>query len=259
MKDIIIKTKQQIENIRISGKHLTALLYLLHTKAKAGISLIELEFVAEHYIKTNNLKWAFKWYQWFPANLCLSVNDCVVHGIPDQYVLKNWDLLKIDCGITYKWWITDSAITIPIWGEAANPLGYDLAKATKKSLDEAIKYIWPGKAIYEYSQHVYQIITSAWFSVLGKLTWHGVGNKVHEGPHIYNIPNPEMKKIFFQPGMVLAFEPITAVSSTDFVNRPGNDRNLYCKGRDLWAQREYTILITEKWYEILSWITEDLF
>ncbi len=257
--DAIIKTKQQIENIRASGKHLTALLYLLYSKAKAGITLMELEFVAEHYIKTHNLKWAFKGYEGFPANLCLSVNDCVVHGIPDGYILKNGDLLKIDCWITYKWWITDSAITIPIWWEAANPLGYALAKATKKWLDESIKNIWPGKAMYEYSSHVYKIITNEWFTILSKLTWHGVGNKVHEHPHIFNTPNPEMKHIFFKPGMVLALEPITAVTSTDFVARPGNDWNLYCKGRDLWAQREYTILITEDGYEILSWITEDLF
>jgi len=258
-KEIFIKSKKQIENIRVSGKHLTALLRLLYTKAKAGISLIELEFIAEHYIKTNNLKWAFKGYEWYPANLCLSVNDCVVHGIPDDYILQNWDLLKIDCWISYEGWITDSAISIPIWGEVANPLGYELAKATKKWLDEAIKHIWPGKAIYEYSHRVHQIITSAGFSILWKLTWHGVGNKVHEKPHVYNTPNPEMKNIIFQPGMVLAFEPITAVNSTDFINKPGNDRNLYCKGWDLWAQREYTILITEGWYEILSWITEDLF
>ncbi|MCX6824073.1 MAG: type I methionyl aminopeptidase [candidate division SR1 bacterium] len=257
--EILIKNVKQIANIRQSGKYLTALLHLLYTKAKAGISLIELEFVAEHYIKTNKLKGAFKGYQGFPANLCLSVNDCVVHGIPDGYVLKNGDLLKIDCGITYNGGITDSAITIVIGGEAANPLGYELAKATKKSLDESIKHIGPGKAIFEYSHSVYQIMTNAGFSVLGKLTGHGVGNKVHEAPHIYNTPNPEMKKIFFQPGMVLAFEPITAISSTDFVNRAGNDWNLYCKGKDLGAQREYTILITETGYEILSGITEDLF
>ena len=254
-----IKDKKQIANIRESGKHLTTLLRLLYTKAKAGISLIELEFVAEHYIKEHNLKWAFKGYEWYPANLCLSVNDCVVHGIPDAYILKNGDVLKIDCWITYNGWITDSAITIVIGGELANPLWYALAKATKKWLDEAIKYIWPGKAIYEYSHRVHQIILNEWFSILGKLTWHGVGNKVHEQPHIYNTPNPEMKKILFQPGMVLAFEPITAVSSTDFVHRPGNDWNLYCKGKDLWAQREYTILITDTGYEILSWITEDVF
>jgi len=256
--NIIIKTPQQIQNIRASGKHLTALLKLLHSKAKAGIALMELEFVAEHYIKTNNLKWSFKWYQWFPANLCLSVNDCVVHGIPDGYLLKNGDVLKIDCWITYNGGITDSAITVVIWWEAANPLGYDLARATKKALDEAIQHIGPGKAIFEYSHRVYSLLTNAWFSMLGTLTWHGVGNKVHEAPYIFNTPNPEMKHIFFQPGMVLAFEPITAVTSTDFKAKPGNDWNLYCRKWDFWAQREYTILITDTWYEILSWVTEDL-
>jgi len=259
MNGIEIKNTKQIANIRESGKHLTSLLYLLHGKAKAGISLIELEFVAEHYIKEHNLKWAFKWYQGFPANLCLSVNDCVVHGIPDEYILQNGDVLKIDCWITYNGWITDSAITVVIWWEASNPLWFALMKTTKQWLDEALKHIWPGKAIYEYSHRVYSIVTNAWFSVLGWLTGHGVGNKVHEKPYIYNTPNPGMKKIFFQPGMVLAFEPITAVTSTDFVSRPGNDRNLYCKGKDIWAQWEYTILITKDGYEILSWITEDLF
>ncbi len=255
----MIKDKKQIENIRKSGTYLNELLRLLASKTKAGIKLIELEFVAEQYIKTNNLKGAFKGYEWFPANLCLSVNDCVVHGIPDDYTLKNWDLLKIDCGINYKWGITDSAISLIIWWEAANPLAYALVKATKKWLDESIKHIWPGKAIFEYSHSVYAIVTNAGFSVLSKLTWHGVGNKVHESPHIYNTPNPDMKKIFFQPGMVLAFEPITAVTSTDFVSKPKNDWNLYCKKWDLWAQREYTILITETWYEILSWITDDIY
>ena len=256
---IIIKNAKQIANIRESGKHLTALLHLLYDKAKAGISLIELEFIAEHYIKQHKLKWSFKWYQWFPANLCLSVNDCVVHGIPDGYLLKNGDVLKIDCGITYNWGITDSAISVVIWWELANPLWYALVKSTKKALDKAIQYIWPGKAIFEYSHRVYSMITNDWFSVLGQLTGHGVGNKVQEKPYIYNTPNPEMKKIFFEPGMVLAFEPITAVESKGFKNKPGNDWNLYCNKWDLWAQREYTILITDKWYEILSWVTEDLF
>lgn len=257
--EIEIKNAQQIVNIRESWKHLTALLYLLHSKAKAGISLIELEFIAEYYIKEHGLKGAFKWYQWYPANLCLSVNDCVVHGIPDDYVLKNGDVLKIDCWISYRGGITDSAITIVIWGEVANPLGYQLMKATKKALDEAISYIGPGKSLYEYAHRVYTSITNAWFSILGKLTGHGVGNSVHEKPHIYNTPHPDMKHIIMQPGMVLAFEPITAITSTDFYHKPGNEWNLYCKHGDIWAQWEYTILITQESYEIVSWITEDLF
>jgi methionyl aminopeptidase len=97
----IIKTAKQIAAIRESGKYLNELLLLINEKAKAGTATIELEFVAEHFIKTHNLKGAFKHYKGFPANLCLSVNDCVVHGEPSDYILKNGDLLKIDAGLIY--------------------------------------------------------------------------------------------------------------------------------------------------------------
>lgn len=257
--DGLIKTDKEIANIRASGKYLTELLHIVYAKAKAGIKLIELEFVAEHYIQQHNLKWSFKNYEWFPANLCLSVNDCVVHGIPDEYVLKNGDVLKIDCGITYAWGITDSAITVVIGGEMANPLGYELAKTTKQALDQAVQYIIPGQSMYAYAQQVHNTMTNAWFAVIKQLTGHGVGNKVHEKPYIYNFPNTEMKNQYFQPGMVLALEPITAVSSSEFVMKQWNDRNLYTKKGDLGAQWEYTILVTETGYEILSWMTANLF
>lgn len=255
---IIIKTPQQISNIRESGKYLTELLYKIHNASNAGMALIELEFIAEDYMKKNDIKWSFKNYNGFPANLCLSVNDCVVHGIPDEYVLKNWDLLKIDCGVTYKWWITDSAVSIVVWGELANPLAYDLMVATKKALDWWLEYIRPKKALFNYSHHIYSSVKNSGFSILEKLTWHGVWNKVHEEPFIYNIPHPSMKKIFLKPWMVIALEPITAVTSKDFDPKPWNDWNLYCKNWDLGAQREYTVLVTDNGYEILSGITENL-
>lgn len=256
--DIIIKTPKQIENIRTSGKYLTELLYLIYSKAKAGISLIELEFVAEHFVDQHHLKWAFKWYKWFPANLCLSVNECVVHGIPDRYILKTWDLLKIDCGIVYEKWISDSAISMIIGGEAANPLWYELIKATKEGLDHAIQRVKPHGYIVEYSQAINDFIKNKWFSLIEKLTGHGVGVRVHERPYIYNYPHKDTKKIQFESGMVLAFEPITAVTSTDFVTKPHSEWNLYCKNGDLGAHREYTIVITDTGYEILSGIIEDL-
>jgi methionyl aminopeptidase len=90
------------------------------------------------------------------------------------------------------------------------------------------------------------------------LTGHGVGVRVHEAPHIYNRPQKDMKKIFFKPGMVLAFEPITAITSTDFELRGNSTWNLYCTQNDLGAHWEYTILITDTGYEILSGITQDI-
>ncbi len=253
-----IKTPSQISTIRESWKYLNELLYKLYHASISGITLIELEFIAEDYIKKHNIKWAFKHYQGFPANLCLSVNDCVVHGIPNDYILKNWDLLKIDCGINYKWGITDSAISIVIWWELTNPLAHNLVVATKKALDWWLEFIWPKQPLIHYSRHIYTSVTNAGFSVIEKLTWHGVGNKVHEDPHVYNIPHPSMKNTFLQSWMVLALEPITAITSKDFELQSHNDRNLYCKNWDLGAQWEYTVLVTNNGYEILSGITENL-
>lgn len=254
----IIKTAQQISNIRESGKYLTELLYKLYHATQVGVALIELEFIAEDYIKKNNLKWAFKNYHGFPANLCLSVNDCVVHGIPDDYILKNGDLLKIDCGITYKGGITDSAISVVIGGELANPLAHNLVVATKKALDWWLEFIAAKQPLINYSRHIYSTVTNAGFSVIEKLTGHGVWNKVHEDPHVYNIPHPSMKTTFLETWMIIALEPITAITSKDFFMKKESDWNLYCKNSDLGAQWEYTVLVTDNGYEILSWITENL-
>lgn len=251
-----IKTPQQINNIRESGKYLNELLYKLYQSAKPWLSLIELEFIAEDYIVKHGVKWAFKHYNGFPANLCLSVNDCVVHGIPDDYILKNGDVLKIDSGIIYKWGITDSAIGLIVWWELANPLWNALIKATKEWLDIAIQSIWPNKPLIDYSRSIHNFILQAGFSLIEKLTGHGVGNKVHEDPHIYNFPHPSMKNIFWKPWMVVAIEPITAISSKDFVMKKWNNWNLYCKNGDLGGHWEYTLAITENGYEILSGITQ---
>lgn len=255
MEKRIIKTPQQIENIRESWKYLNELLFKLKNEVQAGMTLMDLELYAEQYISKHNLKWAFKWYQWFPANLCLSVNDCVVHGIPDNYVLKNWDLLKIDCGVIYNKWVSDSAISLIVGGDFNNQLWADLIDTTKLALDLGMQELWPNKSIYNYSKTIYNTMEKNNFKVIKTLTWHGVGNKVHEKPYIYNYPHPKTKDIILYPNMVVALEPITAIKSTDVVMIWNNDWNLYCDKWDLWAQWEYMILITENWYEVLSGIT----
>lgn len=250
-----IKTQKQIENIKESWKYLNELLILLREKAKAWIALIELEFIAEHYIKQHNLKWAFKWYDWFPTNLCLSVNNCVVHWIPDEYILKNWDLLKIDAGVVYEKWYSDSAISVVVWGELANPLAHQLVSITKEALDRGIATIEPGKSMYNYGSTVANTVRNAWFKILKDLTWHGCGCDVHERPYVFNYGHPDMKKQYFKPGQVLCFEPITTVMSDDFYMERG-DEGMYTEHWDLWAQWEYMLLITEDGYEFMSGIQE---
>lgn len=253
----LIKTPQQIENIRESGKYLNELLLRLKNETHAGMSLLDLELFAEQYISKNNLKWAFKWYEGFPANLCLSVNDCVVHWIPDNYILKNWDLLKIDSGVVYNKWFSDSAISIIVGGDFNNQLWAQLVETTKLALDLGLKELWPNKSIYNYSKTIYNTMSKNNFKIIKNLTGHWVGNKVHEEPYIYNYPAAETKHTILYPNMVVALEPITAVKSTDVVMKGNNDRNLYCNKWDLWAQWEYMILITENWYERLSWIDKE--
>lgn len=250
-----IKTPKQIENIRESWKYLNELLLLLREKTKAWVALIELEFVAEHFIQQHNLKWAFKWYDGFPTNLCLSVNDCVVHGIPNEYILKNWDLLKIDAGVIYEKWYSDSAISVIVWWELANPLAYKLVSTTKEALDCGIATIQPGKSMYDYGSTVANVVRNEWFKVLKDLTWHGCGIAVHERPYVFNYGHPDMKKQFFKPWMVLCFEPITAVMSDDFYMERW-DEWMYTDHGDLWAQWEYMLLITEDGYEFMSGIQE---
>lgn len=257
MKQPSIKTKEQIQNITDSCSYLTEMLYYLREHTKAWMTLLEVENLSQDWLDKRNLKWAFKNYDWFPANLCLSVNDCVVHGIPDDTILVNGDLLKIDAWVIYKKGFSDAAISMIIWDEALNPLGADLIRATKESLDLGIDAIETWKEAYWISKAIYNHIKNSGFEVIKTLCWHWVGNAVHEMPLFYNYPNADMKKIILQPWMVIAIEPITAVVSTDVVFWELNDWNLYCKKWDLWAQWEYTVLITENWPKILAWITDD--
>lgn len=170
--------------------------------------------------------------------------------------MKNGDLLKIDAGLIYEKGVSDSAISVIVGDASANPLGADLIRATKASLDRGVATIKTGGFAYDYSKTVHNTIINEGFRVLKTLSGHGVGNDVHEMPLFLNYPAATMKKIQWTPGMVVALEPITAVESDDVVYHE-SDWNLYCRKGDLGAQWEYTVLITENGPEILAGVTED--
>lgn len=257
-RSVLYKTPEQIWYIKEAWKYLTQLLMLIHEAAKPGVILMELEAHAERFISMHGLKWSFKWFNWFPANLCLSVNDCVVHWIPDETILQEGDLLKIDAGITYKWWIADSAISLIVWWNQHNKQWFELIKATKQSLDNWILNVKPWESMFNYAKTVESTMKKAWFSIIKDLTGHWVGINVHEAPSIYNRPAKIMKKQLFKPWMVVAFEPITAIKSSAYAHWQKNDRNLYTDRWDLWAQREYTVVIHQENIEILAWVQENL-
>ncbi|MDR2415179.1 MAG: M24 family metallopeptidase [Candidatus Peribacteria bacterium] len=160
------------------------------------------------------------------------MNDCVVHGEPNHYVLKSGDLLKIDAGLVYEKGYSDSALSVVIGGEMANPLAYDLVSVNKEALDRGIETIVPYQAMFPYGAKVATIVEQAGYKVLKHLTGHGVGIDVHEKPYVFNYGHQEMKKQVYHPGMVLCFEPIIAVMSDDFYQKEG-DEGMYTKHGDL--------------------------
>jgi len=254
-KNIIYKTPEQIENIRVSGRYLTELLWLIYSHAKPWVSGIELEEIAQAFLDKHHIVWAFKGYEWFPTNLCFSNNDCVVHGKPDETILKEGDLLKIDAGVDYQWWISDAAISFVVWWKGINKKADHLVVSTKWALDHGLSVVRPWHSLFQYGKAVHEYLVKRKCSVIKNLTGHGVGVEVHEWPAIFNRPNGDMQKYRFEKNMVVALEPITAIKSNVYVEKKWVDRNLYTKKWDLGAQREYTVLITETGYEILAWVT----
>lgn len=251
---IIKKSKDQVDKIRVSGQYLTELLHLTYQHCTPGTTLKEIEQIVIEYINKHHLIAAFKWFGWFPWYLCTSLNDCVVHGIPDRTILKPWDVLKVDAGINYRGAISDAAFSIVVWWAESNPAWQLLIDITKWSLDEWIQHVQPWNLIANYSEAVSKYIYSRNHSVIKNLTWHGVGTHVHEDPHIYNYPHASWYKIRFQPGMVVALEPITAQTSESYIEDKLNWRNLYTKHWDIWAQWEYTVAIGDNGPEILAGI-----
>jgi len=252
----LIKDEQKINLIRESWKYLNEILQILRQKAQVGVNLLELEEFTQSWLDKHWLKWAFKWFQWYPANLCLSVNDALVHSIPSDYILKQWDLLKIDMGVDYKWAISDSAISLVVWWDDKNPQAARLSKITKQALDHWLQYVEPWKQFIAFSQAVSDYVYSNGFKIIKNLTGHSVGDSIHEEPHIFNYPHKTMKKYRFSPWMVLALEPIVAQISQEVVEKPWIPWNLYTKKWDLWAHWEYTITITKDGFEILAWLEQ---
>lgn len=238
--------------LRESWKYLSEVLQILRDAAQPWVSLLELDQIAGQYCNKHNVRPSFRGHQWFPGNVCLSIDDCLVHGIPDHTILKDWDFLKIDMGITHQHMISDSAISLVVGWDQHNLLAADLSRVTKESLDQGIQLLGPWVSVFDWGKSVEQYMHKHGYSVIQSLCGHGVGRKLREEPYIYNYAERDAKSIKFRSGMIIALEPITAITSTDYRNKPINDRNLYTTDGDLWCQREYSLLITDHGYEVLA-------
>ncbi len=244
---INIYNSEEIKILREGGKKLASVLYQVAEMAKPGVATVELDKMAERLIREAGGEPSFKNYKTaedkipYPASLCVSINDEVVHGIPGSRKIKDNDIVSLDLGMKYKNLYTDMAITV---GDKK------IVEITKRCLAEAIKIIKDGAHIGDIGFFVQACAEKNGFSVVRQLVGHGVGHRPHEEPEIPNFGSRGTGEIL-KAGMVLALEPMITAGNPEVIL---SDDNWTWKTRDgsLAAHFEHTIVITKNGAEILT-------
>jgi len=235
--------------MRKGGKILGNLLKTLKESAKPGITTEYLDQLTIQICSEKGVIPTFLGYKGYPATICASVNDEVVHAIPNKRPLQNGDLLSIDCGVTCEGMIVDAAVSLIVGGRE-NKLAQKLINTAENALFAGIDQIKPGNNIGDIGFAVQEIVHKAGFSVIKELTGHGVGKKLHEEPIINNFGSrgsgPAIK-----PGMTFAVEPIISAGSR-FIQTLDDDWTIITKDGSLAVQVEHTILVTPQGNEILT-------
>jgi len=251
---IELKTPEQIELMAASGRIQARALQLVQATARAGVTTAELDKAVEKFIRSQGGIPVFKGYRGFPASICASVNEMVVHGIPGPYKLKKGDLLSVDIGVSLGGWVSDAAITIPIG--PIDPVSEQLLATTKQSLFEAVEQCQLGNTIGDIANAVQTHVEAAGFSVIRDLIGHGVGRAMHEDPQVPNYGDPGTGPIL-EEGLVIAIEPMVNVGAPEIVM--GDDGwAIYSRDGSQTAHFEFTVAITADGPRILTpWHIDD--
>ena len=248
-----LKSSKDLKFLRQSGLILASVLETLKEAAKEGVKLSHLDKLARELIKKAGSKPAFLGYKPeggavpYPAAICTSINEQIVHGLPREYILKQGDVLKIDFGVSYQGYITDAAITVGI-GDITKK-AEKLISTTKEALKKAIEKCRSGNYIGDIGWVIEKTVKSAGFHIIRNLTGHGVGFELHEDPTVYNYGN-QGEGIKLVPGLVLAIEPMVGAGSPDILQQ--SDDSYVTKDGGLSAHFEHTVAITENGPEVLT-------
>lgn len=245
---ITIKSAREIELIRKSGKITAKTLGRLIEAAKPGISTEDLDRIAEESIRSMGGVPTFKGYNGYPASICTSINDQVVHGIPGSYVLREGDLVSIDIGTTLDGYVSDSAVTVAL-GNVSN-VANRLMRVTQECLMLAIAQMQIGNHLGDIGAAVQRHAEKNGFGVVRDLVGHGIGTKMHEEPQVPNYGKPGTG-IELRKGLVLAIEPMIT-QGTWRVRTLEDGWTVVTEDGKLAAHFEHTIALTEKGPRILT-------
>lgn len=243
------KSALEIQILREGGQILHQVLATVAATVRPGVSGLELNQLAEDLIAKAGAKPSFKNYRGFPHALCVSVNQTVVHGIPDSQTFQEGDIVGLDLGVKYGGLYTDSAITVPV-GQISKS-AQQLLQVTQKSLAIAISQVRPGQGIEVIGQAIEKFVKPYGYGIVRDLAGHGVGRAVHEDPYVPNYDTGQkMAKMF--PGLVLAIEPMLVLGGDFRVETAANGWNVDSRDASLTAHFEHTVVVTEDGCEILT-------
>ncbi|WP_407313845.1 type I methionyl aminopeptidase [Desulfosporosinus sp. SB140] len=245
---IELKNASQFEQMRKAGKIVADTLALLREVAKPGVTTLELDRKAEDYIRAQGAIPAFKGYNGFPATLCTSINEQVVHGIPSLRSLESGDIISIDCGAVIDGYFGDAAVTLPI-GDVGEDL-LKLLRVTEESLMFGIAQAKTGNRLYDVSHAVQTHVEANGFSVVRDYVGHGIGRAMHEDPQIPNFGKPG-RGPRLEIGMALAIEPMVNMGTYEVLTLKDH-WTVVTKDKKPSAHFEHTVAITENGLEILT-------
>ncbi len=249
------KSSFEIKRMREAGEITTRILGRVAQAIKPGITTQELDDLAEAAAREFGVKPAFKGYQGFPASICVSVNDQVVHGIPGPRRLEPGDIVGLDFGVVYQGYYGDAALTVAV-GEIA-PVHRKLLTVTQESLWKGLAQARAGNRVSDISRAIQEYVEKNGFSVVRDFVGHGIGQAMHEEPQVPNFVDPAWTGFdpVLKPGMTLAIEPMVNAGAVE-VKIDRKDRwTVRTVDGSYSAHFEHTVLVTEGEPEVLTKVT----
>ena len=245
------KSEREIEIMRKAGRIVADALAMAREIAKADVSTDDLNTRLEEYVFQKGGIPVFKGYRGYPKSICASINEEIVHGIPDQRKLRNGDILSVDIGVEFNKYVADAAVTFPI-GEISEE-AESLLHVCEEALNKAIEKACANNKLSDVSKSIQDYVESNGLSVIRDYTGHGIGRQMHEDPQIPNFVSKELLKadeILLQ-GMALAIEPMICIGKYD-TEVLKNKWTVVTKDRKLSAHFEHSVVVTENGAEILT-------
>ncbi len=247
-----VKTEQEITIMREGGAILAGVLAEVQKRVAPGVTTAELNEFAEEHIASHDAEPAFKGYQGFPAVLCTSVNADIVHGVPDDRPLQDGDIISLDCGVRWKGFFTDMAVTVPVGDVGSGE--HRLIRVVRKALKRGIKKARAGNTVGDIGNTIERYLTDQDVGIVRELCGHGIGREIHEPPQVFNVGRRGEGEVL-EEGMTICIEPMITAGSPA-LTRTADGHGFTTEDGSLSAHYEHTLLVRASGGEILTAVPE---